>query len=545
MNSAFIQQPWAFVCMAVIATAAVATPLPAAAETITIIGEPTGWCSGPGQEIVDQIDLDTCQCTQGWELIEDENADGEPLCGLIVDSGDTGPDNPDEEEPPTGGGATPPPEPKPTTAQCEALHNECLRNASALTDNCRSDSMRFFNGQLANGFACHDQSLDDLVAGFDYRVLGIRVSCDASDFRDIDDPAKDNCRIQAIKRGRDRCQFGVKQTSTTQGVSESYAATFTTPVWEIGGTSTSETSLTVEGRGGMGSDQMCMGMGLKATAQCASLLTACTSEASDAGTPTEMIVVPLHESATPSDTVNTAGGSAATPSGTGGGLNFEVQIAQPSPTGPPNDASGPGGPSDTASLAVSPQTGAPVADTMAPPDLHNLLKDRIDRARLGFSDGTSLAGDQTFRPIPQGDLEYGELYIERLRFLANWSSFLRAHDIEGSRQHAMEDAFANIQSDVDARRHRHAQILWSLWAVDMKTGEIGSNGAREIWDAFQREGGLWREMRAGDALIRTRVADALGPDLEMLFFENVWPGIVLFAFASPMADGPPVVVIEN
>ncbi len=536
MNS-WLWQPWTLVCTALLFSTP-STTLFAADEVIIIIGEPTGWCSGPGQEIVDQVDLDTCQCTQGWEPIEDENADGEPLCGVVADTGGTGPGDPDGGEPPTGGDTNPP---KPTAAQCDALHNECLRNANTLVDTCRSSSMRVFSQQLANGFACHGQTLDDLVAGFDYRLLGVRVSCDASDFRDIDDPGKDNCRIQAIRRGRDRCQFGVKSSSTTHSASDSFSATFKTPVWELGGTSTSETSITVQGQGGMGSDQMCMGMGLKAAAQCASQMTACTSKTAGGSAQTEIIVVPLDESAGQTTTEAEPVSPARPVSGPI--LNFEVQLFHPGPAGPAG-VNGPANTNETESLPVSPQSEAPTADTMAPPDLQDLLKDRIDQARLGFSDGTFL-GAQTYRPIARSDTEFADLYIERLRFLANWSSFLRAHDIEESRQQAVENTLAKIQSEIDDRRHRHAQILWALWSVDLKTGVIGSNEAHELRDTFQREGGVWREVRSGDAAIRKSVSDTLSPDLAQMFFEDVWPGVVLFALARPMANGPPVVTIEN
>lgn len=492
----------------------------AADEVHVIHGGPAGWCSDFGQEIVAQPSgqLATCKCGDGWAKTGDENSDGEPECGFIIDTGgEPEPPGPDDPQPP--GGTPPQPPPRPTAKQCEALNDQCVSNANALTQSCRSNRIRVYNDFLKDGSACHDQTLTDLLDGFGFRRLGILFACDEADWRDINDPATDNCRRQALNRGLDRCMFGVKQTGTSAGSTVKFEMGFSTPIWKAGGAVTSTTNVTVTTPTGIGGDQVCRAMGLAAADQCSVLLAQCSQQAAGQGNATPLIV----------------GGGNSTPQ------------AAPTIALAPRGHSGPGaapvgpqaahGPTTTAGNNVPNHPGT----VLAPPDLQDRLRAQVDRARLGFAGNPSPMGGQTFRPLSQGPVEFLPLYIERLRFLAAWSGFLKRHTVSAQQQDAMEKALKRIQNNISLRLHRGDQILRAIWAIDMRSGAVGTDAARDLAKQFDREGGVWRELRAGHAAVRTQTREVLGDSLGAAFTEEVWPGIVRFTYANPMAGRPPVV----
>ncbi|RKZ70706.1 MAG: hypothetical protein DRQ48_05760 [Gammaproteobacteria bacterium] len=502
-----------YLCCA-LALSFAATDAKAADEVITITGTGPKWCDGFGHEtIFNPGDApNDCACGDGWEQIEEPDDSGEPECGLIIDTGGAGDgDDGGLDEPPPGGGggndADPPS--KPTLAQCETMKAQCLKNATALAGECRANRTKFFQNELANGRPCHSQSLGDLLDGFQYRVLWMYYDCRPEDFFDISSTYTDNCRKQAIARGSDRCFWGIDARSAGQGNSATFSGKLKSPVFEIGGSATQTTTLTVSAPFGMGTNQACMAMGVAATDQCSADFNACRALASDGetGTATRLIV-------TPETTTTTATGTTTVASGTG-------------------TASVSGTLSNAPASAAEMSTALDPAEEMAPRSLAELLAERIDRVLLGLDDDTSALGSRMFRPIPRQRLEIEPLHIERLRFLADWSGFLNRNDISQAKRDAMHGMLRKAQEAVQSQLETEGNILAAVWAVDMRSGTFGSDAARAAEELFHRQGGLSHTMVQAQGRVNAGAKRLLGDALGFLFLDEVWPGSLVFGFASP------------
>jgi len=525
-------------------------------ERIIINGRP--WCRGVGQDTAFEGPTGnlSCVCGDGWQRTGGDNEFDEPECGLLPDLGGAGssttPGLEEEPTPPDGGGGTPTPPTRPTLEQCNTLRKQCEKDAESLSESCLRSRVSFYSNNLANGKPCHGQTLEEILDGFEYRVGPFTIDCDVSDFEDIDDPRTDNCRRQAKTRGVGRCLKGVKLTTVSSTASETDTFGFSFQGFSAGKAVTVSRTLSVTSAAGEGGNQFCQELGLKANTQCAIEASKCEVEARGA---TPRIVDPSESAILEATQLVAIEAEAAQFVSTTQLFAFEAQPAQFVSTlselaiaeaiqlvaFEAEFVS-------TSSFEVPSKIGdivdAPVVN--APADLKDLLKARVDRDRLGFTSDFAILAEQPFKDLTQGDLEILPLYIERLRFLADWSGFLNSNFISDTKQKAVEKIMKEVQSKVLARVGRREDILRALFDVDIRTGDVGTDFVRQIAYDFERAGGVWFELRAGDSKVRTEITDILGDDLGKKFIEKVWPGIVIFTYASPMesgvlvADGSPV-----
>jgi len=471
----------------------------AADEVIEIDGD-SGWCTGVGTEVIytPEGELNDCGCADGFDELDPPDENGEPLCGYDFgeDEVNPGSDSVDASDG-TGPGDIDPT--KPTLSQCEQLNDQCIQAAGNLTQQCRDNRTRFNQIELANGNPCHGQSLEDLLDGFRYRNLWLTYACTPSDFRDINNTYTDNCRVQAIRRGMDRCNWGVDAQSQTQSASSSKTMNFKSPIFEAGIGSTRESTLTVSTPYGIGDNQVCMALGTKAVDQCTADLIACRVDASDGTQTSELVVSPKK--------TYTASNNSAKASGT----NTNAVVAD----------------LDGQAAEVSP------ADTLAPMSLDDHLRAQVDRARLGLLDDDAAVGTRIFRAVPRQRLEIPVLYTERLRFLANWSGFLRRNGVSAAAIRGMHDVLRREQFRLQAELFTESSIVQAVFAVDMRTGTIGTDALRDLLEMYRSRGGLRRQMVFGHFRVVDASKDIFGDALGNEFLDTVWPGMIHFGFAAP------------
>ncbi len=474
-------------------------------EIIIIIGD-EGWCDGVGQEVIytPEGELNDCGCSDGFDQLDPPDENGEPLCGYDFGSDTPGPDGDGSGpgDPPSGGGDDAPD--APTLAQCQQMNTQCLRDATNLTQQCRDNRTRFNHNQLANGEACHDQSLDDLLDGFRYRVAWLTIACTREDFFDITSTYTDNCRRQAIRRGMDRCQWGIDARSQSNGSSSTDTITFKSPIFSVSGSGTRTTTLSVTTPFGMGSNQACMAMGTKAVDQCTADLNTCTAEAEAGTTPTPQIVTP---GATTDTTATMSTGTQPVAAGQGSSGPQIANVDQPLATDAP--------------------------DTLAPLSLNERLRSQVDRARLGLLDDNVAPSTRLYRALPRQRLEIPALYTERLWFLANWSHFLRRNAVPDVAMRAMETALRAEQFAVQSEFQTETGIVEAVFAVDMRTGAVGSDALRDLLTMYRARGGVRRQMVTGQARVQVAAKEVFGETLGSEFMDTVWPGMLTFGFASP------------
>lgn len=493
-----------------------------AQEKIIVVGEPSGWCSGPGNEVIytpgDQ--LNDCGCADGFDIIDPPDENGQPLCGYDLD-GDEGDDNGGPGKPPGSGGGGSTISNTPTPQQCEQLNEECMRDAAALSQNCRDNRTRSNQQNLANGRPCHDQSLEDLVDGFGYRVLWLVYDCTPADFNDITNPDTDNCRTQAIRRGMDRCQWGIDEQSENTGTTTSESFSFTSPVFGTGGDNSHTSSLNINKPFGAGDNQVCMAKGTEATDQCSADLSACMTDAQGGPSSTPKIALSTEKEPAHANTFAKSGFRVFTPLSSSGKSAQSVK--------------------DSFELTVNP------VDKMAPMSLDERLISQIDRTRLGLLDTNKAVSMRIIRPLQKERLEIPVLYTHRLQFLASWSAFLKRNSISVEKMKAMHDTLRAEQFRLQKAFFTESRIVESVFAVDMRSGEVGSETLRNLLQMYRGRDGLRRQLMLGDQSVIEAATEIFGETVGLDFVNRVWPNMLVFGFSAPFDNRSvlPLVAIDD
>ncbi|MCC1491054.1 hypothetical protein [Cognatishimia sp. F0-27] len=527
-------------------------------EEIIIDGH-SDWCTGIGQDVIPRQDgSNACACGAGWDEIEPENENGEPTCGYDFSNDDPIDGTPgDDGGPPPGGGqgdgGEDAPEP-PTLAQCAAVNKECLRRANTLTTNCRANRQAFYNRELANGKACHGQTLETLLEGFRYRVLWSTWACTPEDFFDVTHAYTDNCRKQARIRGMGRCMHGVSgvSSSTSSGFSET--RNFETPIISGGVTVTAGRSITVSTPAGVGAEVACKAYGTQAADYCAITLTNCNAEAEGSGTGADPALQPLIRDYGHARPLFAAEGTIVVSEDSGArrpaqpdalGIGHEGMRAEMFA----GDGLADSGIREPASLIERPremQTEAGATLGLAPPSLVERLSERLDHERLGLDGGLRPEqGRSGWRPAAQGALEIAPLYLLRLRMMARWSDFMRRHALSDEEQTAIETLMIAQQHRIAERDNRLARIDLATSWVDMRTGTVGAPQLEEIRDAFFREGGVWIGYARAQSVMWDTLPTLIGDAQAADFFDTVWPGALYFAYARPFHDANDGTLLAN
>jgi len=475
-------------------------------EKIIVTGT-SGWCSDAGTEIIytPEDQPNDCGCAEGFVELDPPNEDGEPVCGYDFGEGDS--DGGGNSEPPTGGGGggtnnTPT---KPTVQQCQQMNAQCMQNANALTQDCKDGRTQFNHQQLANGKACHDQSLEDLLDGFRYRILWMTYACTPADFGNINSVYTDNCRKQAIRRGMDRCQYGLNATSSTVGNSETFTFSFKSPVFEIGGEGSDESSFTIETPFGAGANQICMAKGTKAADQCSSDLSACNAAASQQGSASPM----LHNKIVKTNIFNTQQTFASSKTKSKSKINNAKDAHQ--------------------------QRAADLPNKVAPPTIFERLRSQIDVKRLGLNNDNKPVSSRLFKPLSIEYLEIPELYLHRLQFLADWSHFLRRNNVSDADLLAMHKILQREQFKLQSEYFTEASIVEAVFEVNMQTGEAGTDALRNLLDMYRSRDGVRRQMVSGHFRVLRDSKVIFGDTIGAEFNEKVWPGMLTFGFSAPFA----------
>lgn len=201
-----------------------------------------------------------------------------------------------------------------------------------------------------------------------------------------------------------------------------------------------------------------------------------------------------------------------------------------------------------ASTGTAPQgqfisTGTDPASTIA-----RLLRE-IDRSRLGLSatGPRPVTLRSMFASTERKRWESEDLYIDRLRFLAKWSIYLKQQGITRAQQTAAQEAFEDAQyafSGImqDAATILAAEIvrLQSPWSDNEKRRVhvrfLEFFRGRESSGPFNQNSDSLFNLRkaAVEQSLKSSIMGALGPARGRQFVAKVWPGIEKFGYASPM-----------
>jgi hypothetical protein len=178
---------------------------------------------------------------------------------------------------------------------------------------------------------------------------------------------------------------------------------------------------------------------------------------------------------------------------------------------------------------------------IALPDGADALITRIDQNALGLGGGlfspnnNAVARRGTFRGLGQAAIGEGSgLYLERLKFLANWSEFIQRQGVSAADKANAQLAFDDAQVAFISAERRLARLTVSYLIPDPAAGTEGERLAKLELLRYTKLGEYSQRLKTVEDAFGTALANALGEDRARDFMDNVWPGLQLFGFAQPM-----------
>lgn len=175
-------------------------------------------------------------------------------------------------------------------------------------------------------------------------------------------------------------------------------------------------------------------------------------------------------------------------------------------------------------------------------DRFDQLITQIDAERLGLKEGSKPR--TLFRPIEPQPGEGRTQYELRIRFLANWSVYLKRHNLSADDQRRMELSFGSAQKEFQDAH----QILAELYSevafpdpdpIHGRAKAVAAKRRLEKYVPGPRVGPFYLRMHRVEFTVRSTVATvrsnvAKEQNKKFSFMSTVWPGLQEFGLAAPM-----------
>lgn len=432
----------------------------AAPEVITIYGCNEGSHSN---------DTNTCSCDAGWSTIGIDDHDNVECEKTNTDNDDddiTNPDDPSEPDRP-GGGFVPK---KPTLKQCTNDSQNCVDEASNIVDDCVKEKNRFYTRELSSNRPCFGQSVETLLDGFTYNTIGPfgEVPCKPSDLWQTG--SKRNCTVHYMRRGLGRCKNGQEKRHTSQTTGYGASGSITVPTYTSQVNSSKTVTLTVSSEPGIGYNQTCQQLGIKALAECSKSYQSCKNLAKNES---ELRAQPSKVAADYITRINKQL------------LGFPIQTNGISRTiNQPLERLGPSGP---------------------------------------------------FKSLERGKLESRAIYIERLKFLADWSEFLVREGLNDTKKDEFHNIFITIQGDIKQASDFYNNLLTAISIDNVTSSQTQkTKQLQNVLKTFISNGGLSRAQKSADNKLKIKINGLVNERVSKAFYKTFWPGITHFGYVNPM-----------
>jgi hypothetical protein len=161
----------------------------------------------------------------------------------------------------------------------------------------------------------------------------------------------------------------------------------------------------------------------------------------------------------------------------------------------------------------------------------------IDRRRLGLAAAGTGVGStmptSQFRPISRGKIEMMQLYYGRMKFLADWSSFLNKSGISPSQQAKAQQALQNGQISLSDAEQRYYSLLIAVLVSDPYVSKEERDRIRKLYKQFVTSGDFERRLNETELQLKRELSNALGTSNLTRFNRQVWPGIGRFVAFAP------------
>jgi hypothetical protein len=149
--------------------------------------------------------------------------------------------------------------------------------------------------------------------------------------------------------------------------------------------------------------------------------------------------------------------------------------------------------------------------------------------------GLNKGGKSLFRATGREKNEDPVFYVQRLKFMGDWSRYLKEHDVSAARQRDIERSFASAQVTFKKAHDELAELIAAVAFPDPLQGRAGAAAAKHRLEQYVPldpldKGGFYLQMYK----VKHGVLDALSEGPAKRFEETVWPGVREFGFAAPM-----------
>jgi hypothetical protein len=151
------------------------------------------------------------------------------------------------------------------------------------------------------------------------------------------------------------------------------------------------------------------------------------------------------------------------------------------------------------------------------------------------------------RPLQKERLELPVLFTHRLQFLASWSAFLKRNLISVEKMEAMHDTLRAEQFRLQKAFFTESSIVESVFAVDMRSGEVGSETLRNLLEMYRGRDGVRRQLMLGNQSVIEAATETFGETVGADFVKRVWPNMLVFGFSAPFDNRSvlPLVAIDD